>query len=68
MNCGTCGNWDLKNSPLRAHGFGRCLVDPNEAMRAGRTFSATNICRIGMFVKAEAKVIARREKEQAVIL
>lgn len=68
MNCGTCKHWDLRDSPLRAHGYGRCKVDPNEAMRAGRTFSAQNICRIGKFAKAEVKVIARREKEASVLL
>lgn len=65
MNCGICRNWDLKDSPLRAHGFGRCKVDPNEAMRAGRTFGPQNVCRLGKFVKAETAVIVRREKEMA---
>lgn len=68
MNCAQCKNWDLRDSPLRQHGFGRCKADPDEMMRAGRTFSARNVCRIGRFEKADVKVIARREKEASVLL
>lgn len=68
MNCGTCKNWNLKGSPTRNVGFGLCIVDPNPLMRAGRTLNPQNICRIGKFEKAEPAVIARREKEGAVIL
>jgi len=68
MNCGTCANWDLKESPLRQHGYGRCKVEPNLAMRAAKTTNAQCICRIGKFAKADIKVIARREKEAGAIL
>jgi hypothetical protein len=63
MNCGTCKHWNLKGSPMRAHGFGQCKADPDEAMRAGRTHSAQAICRLDKFVKADIAVIARRERE-----
>lgn len=66
MNCGTCKHWNLKGSPLRQYGYGQCKVDPNEAMRTGRTMSAQNVCRIEKFSKADVKVIARREREMAV--
>jgi hypothetical protein len=63
MNCGTCKNWNLKDSRLRAHGYGQCKADPDEALRAGRTFSEWNPCRLGKYVKAPVAVIARRERE-----
>lgn len=68
MNCGQCREWNLKDSPLRQYGQGKCKVDPNEMMRAGRTYAAQHICTIGRFAAADPKVIARREKEQAMVL
>ena len=67
MNCGTCTHWNLKDSPLRAHGFGLCKVQPDPALRAAKTTGAQNVCRLGRFAKADVKVIARREKESAVL-
>lgn len=66
--CIGCAHWNLKTSTLRAHGFGQCKAETNEAMRAGRTFAGTNVCRIDKFKPADVAVVARREKEQAVIL
>jgi hypothetical protein len=60
--CGTCLHWDLKGSPLRASGFGRCKVEPDHAMRSARTFSPQRECRIGRFEKASIEVIALRER------
>ena len=62
MNCGTCKHWNLKGSPLRAHGYGQCKVDPNEALRAGRTMSAQNVCRIEKYAKASTAALIRRER------
>jgi hypothetical protein len=63
MNCGTCKNWDLKGSPLRSAGFGRCKVEPDLARRAGHTTGSQFWCLIGQYVKAPVAVIARRERE-----
>jgi hypothetical protein len=58
MNCLNCTHWNLKDSSLRAHGFGLCktLAQP------GRTFAAGNPCRFGKFVQAPADTVAKREK------
>lgn len=65
MTCIECNHWNLRTSPLRAAGFGQCKADPNEALRAGRTFSSTNVCRMGKFEAAKAVTVERRRKEFA---
>lgn len=65
QTCIGCANWNLRTSPLRAAGFGQCKADPNEALRAGRTFSGTNVCRMGKFEAAKAVTVERRRKEFA---
>lgn len=66
--CINCKNWQLKNSPLKAYGFGNCEADANPVTRAARTLSSTNVCRIGRFTPAEAKVVAARERALQVVL
>lgn len=61
MNCLNCLSWNLKDSNLRAHGFGKCMVLKPE-QRAGRSFSASNECRFGSFAQAPAETVAKREK------
>lgn len=68
MNCGACKHWDLKESNLRQYGYGRCKVEPDPAMRAGKTTSPQCVCRIQRFEKADIKVIVRREKEMGAVL
>lgn len=65
MNCGTCKHWTFKHSPLKDAGYGICAVEPNEALRSGRTTSAQFACRNGKFVKAQVETIARRERALA---
>ncbi len=66
--CVNCKNWALKNSPLKAHGYGNCQADTNPATRTARTYSSQNVCRIGKFIPAEARTVAAREKAMAVVL
>lgn len=61
MNCLNCVSWNLKESNLRAAGFGKCMVLKPE-QRVGRTFSALNECRFGAFAQAPADTVAKREK------
>lgn len=58
--CLQCSHWNLKDSALRAHGYGVCksLVPA----QPGRTFAADNPCRFGKFTQAPAETVARREK------
>jgi hypothetical protein len=65
MNCGTCANWSLKGSSMRAAGLGLCKADPNEMMRAARNLPPQTICRIGRFEKASIETIAKRERALA---
>ena len=58
MNCLQCTHWALKDSPLRAHGYGLCKT----LNQPGRTFSASNPCRFGKFTQAPADTVAKREK------
>jgi hypothetical protein len=64
MNCGTCDHWDLKHSPLKAHGFGNCKTLSNGGDRS-HTFPAVNRCRFGKWKAAEAATIAARVKAGA---
>ena len=60
--CGQCTHWSLKDSPTRQYGYGRCKVEPDPALRAGKTTSPQCVCRIQRFEKAGIKVIVMREK------
>jgi len=68
MNCLQCRNWQLKDSPLRAYGFGQCAAITDPMRHAGQTFAGNTPCRIGKFQLATAEVIARRAKEGSGIL
>ena len=60
MNCINCSHWDLKDSSLRAHGYGLCkALTPAQP---GRTFAAGNPCRFDKFTQAPAETVAKREK------
>lgn len=65
MTCLTCKHWNLKDSPLRADGFGLCDVHPTAALKPANTFAGNTPCRFGRFLPAPAEVIARRAKEGA---
>lgn len=61
MNCLNCLSWNLKDSNLRTHGFGKCMV-LKPAERAVRTFSSGNECRFGAFAQAPNETVTKREK------
>lgn len=61
MTCIQCLHWNLKESPLRAAGFGRCKTLPAE-QQAVRTFSSENPCRFGKFAQAPAATVSKRVK------
>lgn len=63
--CLQCKHWNLKGSPLRAAGFGLCKADPDERMRAARSFAPTNVCRFRYFAPASAATIAARGRALA---
>lgn len=62
--CLSCRHWNLKDSPLREHGFGLCSVNPSPTA-AGQTFAGNAPCRLKRWEKAPDAVIARRAKEGA---
>ncbi|RYF47241.1 MAG: hypothetical protein EOO27_37880, partial [Comamonadaceae bacterium] len=62
--CVACKHWQLKDSPLRADGFGLCDANPSP-LRAGHTFPPNSECRFGKFLPASQETVARRAKEGA---
>jgi hypothetical protein len=60
MTCIHCLHWNLKDSPLRAAGFGRCKTLGPE--HVGRAFSSENPCRFGKFAQAPAATVDKRVK------
>lgn len=63
MTCTNCSQWDLKTSPMRQYGFGKCKAAPVTPIPAFRTFSGSNPCRFGKFAQAPVATVARRLAE-----
>ena len=63
MTCTNCTQWNLKASPMRAHGLGLCKSEPVTPHPGSRTFSGANPCRFGKFAQAPAATVARRLAE-----
>lgn len=62
MNCLACVHWNLRESPLRAYGYGLCKADTNPMTSKGHTLNGQNVCRMGKFKQAPSETVARREK------
>lgn len=62
MKCIECQSWNLRESPLRAHGYGLCRADANPLTAKGHTLSGQNICRMGKFKQAPAATVAKRRE------
>jgi hypothetical protein len=61
MTCGTCTQWELKASPMRAIGMGLCFREVGVFRRA-RTFSPAAPCNKERFEKAAPATLAARTK------
>lgn len=60
MKCMACSNWNLKDSPLRAYGFGLCKKEADPLFYKARTYSLRAKCNKDQFEQASAEVMERR--------